>query len=97
MAENGLVRLGVGRSEAAEAVSEAVLGFGEGGKEEFLVGGLFSVEFGEFENLEPVFGDGDSDFVEKIVGETRNVVGFEAITGEKKAVFVGVKRVEAGS
>lgn len=61
------------------------------------MGGLVGVGFGEFENLESVFGDGDSDFLKEMMVETRNVVGFEGISGKKEAVFVGVKWVEAGS
>ena len=55
------------------------------------------MEFGEFHDLEPVCGDGDSNFEEKIMVEIGNVFRFEAILDEKKTVFVGVKRVEAGS
>lgn len=95
--ENPLLRLGVGENKLPEAVPEAVLGLGESGKEQFLLGGFFSVAFGEFQNLEPVFGDGNSDFLEKIVVETRNVFGSEAISGENEAIFVSVKWVEASS
>lgn len=55
------------------------------------------VGFGEFENLEAVFGDGDADFLKKMVVETRNVFGFEGITGKEETVFISVKWIEAGS
>lgn len=100
--ENRPLRLAVTRNQFSDAVSEAFFGFGEcgderGGGREFLGGRFFIFEFGELQNLEPVFGDGDADFVEKIVVEAGNVFGSDPISGEKEAVFVGVERVESGS
>lgn len=58
---------------------------------------VLAISTSEFENLETVFGDGDSHALEKFVVEVRNVFVFELVLREGKTVSVDERRFKVCS